>query len=81
MSNAWRALGFIMGANMQALSFLLLGYFLGKFLDEHYEQSWNWSYWLIGFGLVLAIYGYYVVVKKLLDIEKREAADVKGNRV
>lgn len=69
-----------MGANMQAVSFLLLGYFLGEFLDEHYAQAWNWSYWLIGFGLLLSVYGYYIVVKKLLDIEKREALDDKGNR-
>ncbi len=72
MDKTWRALGFFMGANIQVVSLILFGYWIGNYLDEAYPMSWRWMYILVMVGFLIGLYGFYVVVRKLLEIERHE---------
>lgn len=65
-----KAFAYFLAANTQAVAFILAAYFFVPILEEHYPQSFSWGYIIWPLCIVAVSHTYYVVMRRLLQIER-----------
>lgn len=73
MKTSYRAFGYIMAANAEALGVLLFSWWLGKTLNQHFpSESMNWMIPTMLFALIMIGLSWYRLLRSLIKDQQAE---------
>ena len=72
MHESIRIVGYLMSANVQAVSLIVLAYYSAEYLDQHYPLAFSWQRLLIPVAVVFAAYSYYLILRFIIRLENKK---------
>lgn len=70
MNHNLRNVSYLLGANMQAVSLLLVAWWVGDYLNSNFGKSFNWMLLTFIIAGIVIVHVWYVIIKKLIAQEK-----------
>jgi len=72
LDKSTRGMAFLLSVQIQAVIFLLTGWYLAGYLNETYPRSFDWLFVTIPSAILLIVHSFYVVFRFLIKKEKGE---------
>ena len=77
MRSITRAFTYLIAAQVQAIGFIFLAYWVGDWANKNHPANFNW-YWVTGIvGGLCTVQTFYIVIKAAID---RRQAEGEGDK-
>jgi len=75
--NIWKHFGQIWDISWMTVAPIILGLFLGQYLDRKYPKGFSWTLSMLILGIFLSFYNLYQFFER--EIRNSEQKDIKNN--